>query len=254
MQTLGAIHRGGAAFDVMHLGTFIDELAADGVLSVFIVSSIPATAVNGDVAGLTLTAFAAQDATTSGTGAYTATPGVLAADAAQTNTAATDDPNFTDTVFGDVAGDTDAARDGRHSDDDQYNVVTAAITVTKSTTVVSDPFNLLVNPKAIPLAVIEYCLDVNNTGAAAATSIVMTDGIPANTTYVAGSIKTAATGVGTACDVGTGTAEDDDNAGADETDVNGGDFNVTTGGAVTVRAPSIAAGTRFKATFRVTVD
>ena len=234
--------------------TFIDELAADGVRTVFIVANIPATVVNGDTAGLTLTAIAAQDATTSGTGAYTATPGVLAADAVQTNTGTTDNATFTDTVFGDAAGDTDAARDGRHSDDDEYDVVTAAIVVVKSSTVVSDPFNGVSFPKAIPGAVIEYCVDVNNTGAAAADSIVLTDGIPANTTYVAGSIKTAATGAGSTCDVGSGTAEDDNAAGADETDPNGGDFSVTTAGAVTVRAPSIGAAARFKATFRVTVN
>lgn len=244
---------GNGIYDALtDIAGFIDELAADDVRTVFIVSSIPAGRANGDTAGLTLTAVAAQ--TTGLAGAYTASVGVLAADAAETNTAATDDPSFTDTVFGDLTGDTDAAQDGRHSDDDEYDVVTAAIVVVKSSTVVSDPFNNLSNPKAIPGAVIEFCLDVNNTGAAVASSIVLTDAIPANTTYVTGSIRTAPTGVGAACDVGTGIAEDDDNAGADETDPNGGDFNVTTAGAITVSAPSIAAAARFKATFRVTVN
>ena len=253
-QVFADVNANGTYEVLTDTATFIDELAADGVRTVFIVASVPATTVNGDTAGLTLTAIAAQDATTSGTGAYTATPGVLAADAAQTNAGVTDNAAFTDTVFGDVAGDTDAARDGRHSDDDEYDVVTAAIVVVKSSTVVSDPFNGVSFPKAIPGAVIEYCLDVNNTGAAAAASIVLTDGIPANTTYVAGSIKTAATGAGSTCDVGSGTAEDDDNTDPDETDPDGGDFNVTTAGAVTVRAPSIAAAARFKAIFRVTVN
>ncbi len=253
-QVFADVNANGTYEVLTDTATFIDELAADGVRTVFIVASVPATTVNGDTAGLTLTAIAAQDATTSGTGAYTATPGVLAADAAQTNAGVTDNAAFTDTVFGDVAGDTDAARDGRHSDDDEYDVVTAAIVVVKSSTVVSDPFNGVSFPKTIPGAVIEYCLDVNNTGAAAAASIVLTDGIPANTTYVAGSIKTAATGAGSTCDVGSGTAEDDNNTDPDETDPDGGDFNVTTAGAGTVRAPSIAAAARFKAIFRVTVN
>lgn len=232
--------------------TFIDELAADGVSTVYIVASIPAAQVNGDTAGLTLTAVAAQS--TGGTGAYVATGGTLAADAAETNTGSADDTTFTDTVFGDVAGDTDGAQDGRHSDDDEYDVVTAALVVVKSATVVSDPFNGISFPKAIPGAVVEYCLDVNNTGAAAAGSIILTDAIPANTTYVAGSIKSAPTGAGTVCDLGTGTVEDDDVAGVDETDPAGGDFAISTAGAVTVRTSSIAAGARFKATFRVTVN
>jgi len=217
------------------------------------VVNIPASAVNGNIAGITLTAIAAQS--TNGTGAYVATPGVLAANAAQTNTGSVDDPTFIDTVFGDVAGDTDALRDGRHSDDDQYNVVTAAITVTKSSTVISDPFNgISVNAKAIPGAVVEYCLDINNTGAAAAGTIVLTDAIPTNTQFVANSLRTAVTGAGAACTSGTGMAEDDDDAGADETDPDGADYNATTAGAITVTTPSIAAVTRFKATFQVTVD
>jgi len=232
--------------------TFIDELAADGVRTVYIVANIPAARVNGDTAGLTLTAVAAQS--TDGTGAYVATPAALAANAAETNTGAADDTTFVDTVFGDVAGDTDAAQDGRHSDDDEYDVVTAAIAVTKSSVVVSDPFNGTTNPKSIPGAVVEYCLDVNNTGAAAAGTIILTDAIPANTTFVAGSIKSASTGAAATCDLNSGTTEDDNNAGADEADTDGGDFAVTTAGAITVRTPSIAAGSRFKAIFRVTVD
>lgn len=232
--------------------TFIDELAADGTVSVFVVSSIPAGQLNGDTAGITLTAIAAQS--TDGTGAYLATVGSIAADAAETNTTTTDNATFIDTVFGDGTGDTDGAADGRFSDDDEYDVVTAAIVVVKSSTVVSDPFNGTSFPKAIPGAVIEYCLDVNNTGAAAAGSIVLTDAIPANTTYVAGSITTQPTGTGSACDLGTGTAEDDDDTDGGDLDGAIGDFGVTAGNTVTVRTGSIGASARFKATFRVTVN
>lgn len=232
---------------------FIDELAPDTTRTVYIVSSIPAAQVNGDTAGLTLTAVAAQS--TDAGGNYVATAGTLApADSAETNTGVADNTTFVDTVFGDNAGDTDAAQDGRHSDDDEYDVVTAAIAVTKSSVVVSDPFNGTTNPKSIPGAVVEYCLDVNNTGAAAAGTIILTDAIPANTLFVAGSIKSASTGALATCDLDSGTTEDDDNAGANETDPNGGDFNLTTAGAITVRTPSIAAGSRFKAIFRVTVQ
>lgn len=235
--------------------TFIDELAADATITVYVVADIPSARANGDIAAVTLTAIAAQSV--NGTGAYVATPGTLAADAAESNVGSADNTAFIDTVFGDAAGDSpDAAENGQHSDTDQYNVVTATIAVTKSSRVVSDPFNGTTNPKSIPGATIEYCLDVNNTGAATAGSLVLTDAIPANTTYVAGSIRSAVTGTGAACDDGftTGTSEDDDTAGADEGDPDGGDFGVTTGGAVTVTTPSITTGNRFKATFRVTVD
>lgn len=233
--------------------TFIDELAADATRTVFIVSSIPSGQVNGDTAGLTLTAIAAQS--TDGTGAYTATSGTLAGDATETNTNSADSATYVDTVFGDLAGDTgDAAGDGRHSDDDEYDVVTASIVVVKSSTVISDPFNNLSNPKAIPGAVVEYCLDVLNSGAAAAGTIILSDAIPANTTYVAGSITSAPTGTGTACNVGTGTTEDDDNTDGAEVDGATADFGVTVANTVTVRTGSIGSGARFKATFRVTVN
>ena len=47
--------------------------------------------------------------------------------------------------------------------------------MTKTSTVVSDPFNGGTDPKRIPGAVIEYCITVENTGDAPATSVVLTD-------------------------------------------------------------------------------
>lgn len=237
--------------------TFIDELAADQQRTVYIVGGIPASAANGDLANVVLTAVAAE--TTDADGAHVATAGTLAADAVETNVGAADDPDYIDTVFGDIAGATDAARDGAHSDNDQYEVVTASIAVNKSSYVVTDPFNCTTDgdpssctsaPKAIPGAVVEYCLDVHNTGDATANSIVLTDSIPANTTYVTDSITINATGTNEACDVGSGDPETDVAADDDA------DFNPATGtdGAVTIRSTSITAASRFKATFRVTVD
>ena len=222
--------------------TFIDELGADQTRTVFVLIDIPVSQVNDDTAGITLRAFAADSGTA----------GALGGDATQT--AGADTPLVVDTVFGDTAGAPnttgDLARDGSHSDDDEYDVVTAALTVIKSQTVISDPFNGAVNPKAIPGAVIEYCVDINNTGATQADAIVMTDAIPANTTYQAGTIRVGVIGVGTGCTSGTGAAEDDDAAGVGDA----GDFNVTTAGAVTVRGGNIAAAARFKALFRVTIN
>jgi uncharacterized repeat protein (TIGR01451 family) len=234
--------------------TFLDEVAADATIRVYVESDIPAGQANASIAGGTLTAISAQS--TNGTGAYVATAGSLASDAAETNTGSTDDPAFIDTVFGDTgAADGNTAEDGRALDDDAYYVVAATIVVTKSSTVVNDPFNGTTNPKAIPAAVIEYCLDINNTGAADATTVVLTDAIPANTTYVAGSIKSASTGSGTACNLNSGTVETDDTT-LDGAEVDGrtADFNVSTAGAVTIRINSIGASAREKMLFRVTVN
>ncbi|MBF8291774.1 MAG: hypothetical protein HW392_601 [Steroidobacteraceae bacterium] len=234
---------GNATYDpALDTETFIDELGADQSRTVFVLVDIPVAQINGDTAGVTLRAFAANSG-----GA-----GALGADATQT--AGADTPAVVDTVFGDTAGAPnttgDLARDGSHSDDDEYDVVTAALTVIKSQTVISDPFNGGVNPKAIPGAVIEYCVDINNTGATQADAIVMTDAIPANTTYQAGTIRVGVAGVGTGCTSGTGAAEDDDAAGVGDA----GDFNVTTAGAVTVRGGNVAAAARYKALFRITVN
>ncbi len=224
--------------------TYLDELAPDQTRTVYVLGNVPVGRVNADIAGLTLTATAAQNV--DGSGAYVATAGAPAPAAVQSNVGALDNPNFVDTVFGDTAGDTDAAKDGRHSDDDQFSVVTASIAISKTATIVSDPFNGTSNPKPVPGAVVEYCLDVENTGSAAATAIVLTDVIPATTDFLPNSIKVNATGTGAACDLNSGSGEDDDDQGAGDA----GDF---TAGTLTVRSASLAAASRFKALFRVTV-
>lgn len=225
--------------------TFVDELAPGASATVYVVAAIPAGQVNNDVALVNLTATAAQS--TDGTGQYVATAGSLAANAAQTNTGSADNPNFVDTVFADGAGATDSANDGKFSAYDAYKVVTATLSVFKVATVVSDPVNGTTNPKALPGAVIEYCLIVSNNGSSSATGVTLSDPIPANTTYAAGTIKVNSTGTSTTCTLGNGTAV------LDSGDANG-DYNVTTAGNVTVKAGTVAASGVFRAVFRVTVN
>lgn len=236
---------------------FIDELAPDDDVTVTVVATIPLTAKNTEFALVSLIATAAQSVDTDGS--YLATPGTLAADAAQSNVGLVDDSTYIDTVFADAAGPYDGPLpDGKHSDDGRFNVETARLNVTKTSVVVSDPVNCSGTPvvcasapKAIPGAVIEYCLDVNNIGASDAESIVLTDGIPANTTYVPESIKTGATSTtnDAVCDVGSGTAQ---------TDAAGGDGEYSTSpaprGSVIIRSSTIPSLNRFRALFRVTVD
>jgi uncharacterized repeat protein (TIGR01451 family) len=231
--------------------TFIDELAPDDVRTVFVVASVPLARVNGDRSGVSLTATAAGAASNIPANNGTLpTVGTLAADSTQTIGA--DSAANVDTVFADVAGRVEGARSGSHSAYDQYVVSSATITVTKTATVVSDPFNLTTNPKAIPGATIEYCIQVANTGGASATSVQVTDVIPTNTTFVSGSLNTGGTVTSGVCN-SDGTSEDDDNTGTDETDPNGANFDTGTK-TVTATIPSIAANATSTAIFRVTID
>lgn len=153
--------------------TFLDEIAADASRTVFIVANVPTGRVNTDVAAVTLTAQARE---AGGAGAQ----GLVVAQTAGANTAGMD------TVFADgtsgIAG--DAARDGQYSAKDDYAVSAATLTVAKLSRVISDPFNGTTNPKMIPGAVVEYCITVANaSGSAAASNVVISDPVPAATTY-----------------------------------------------------------------------
>ncbi len=229
---------GDGVFDAGDTATFIDELAPDATIRVFVVADMPAGQADGSTAGVTLSAISA-DAGTAGT---------LGADSTQT--AGADTPGSVDTVFGDAAGDTDGARDGRFSDSDEYDIAAATVSLLKNSRVISDPFNATSNPKAIPGAVIEYCIQIENSGAAAATNLAISDSLPANTSYVAGSLLVGGTVSGGLCNA-DGSAEDDDTSGADESDPNGGGQSA---GIVSALLPSLSSGTTTTAVFRVTVD
>ena len=124
------------------------------------------------------------------------------------------------------------------------NPVNANLDVTKVSQVLSDPVSGTTNPKAIPGAVLRYCITIGNSGNAAASNIVATDNLPANLAFVAGSLLS-----GTTC-AGATTAEDDDAAGTDESPVGASH----SGSAVTLSASTIAAGTGFAVTFRAVVN
>ncbi|ANM29588.1 hypothetical protein ABI59_08360 [Acidobacteria bacterium Mor1] len=88
-----------------------------------------------------------------------------------------------------------------------------------------------------PGTTLTYTMVVTNNGNAAASAVVLTDAVPANTTYVAGSITQDA---GSLTDGGG-----DDN----------GDFGATTAGTVTVTIGTLAAsGGSTTITFQVTID
>ena len=116
--------------------------------------------------------------------------------------------------------------------------------VTKVSTIISDPANGNTNPKAIPGAVIEYCILIQNPGSATATNVVGTDSIPTTLAYTAGSMLSGGT-----CANAT-TVEDDNATGSDESDPFGGSI---AGNVLTASAPSLAPSAGFALKFRATV-
>ncbi len=108
-------------------------------------------------------------------------------------------------------------------DEITFTVQGAAVSIVKSSSVVSDPVNGALTatnfPKFIPGAKVRYCLLVTNGGPATASNIIMSDSLPATLTYDPGSMKS-----GASCATAT-TVEDDDNTGADEADPYGSSYS-----------------------------
>jgi uncharacterized repeat protein (TIGR01451 family) len=199
--------------------TYLDELAEDASRTVFVVATVPGGQVTSDIAVMYLKATAREGGGTSSQGAaITETSGA--------NTSGVD------TVFADTtAGPADSTRQGDHSASDDYTVAAASLTVTKTSTLISDPINNTTLPKMIPGAVVEYCVKVANGGTATATNVVISDTLPADTNFVAGSIIVD----------------------GDSSCANGSAGGSESGGVVTAPLSNIAASATRSARFRVTV-
>ena len=210
------VDSGNGVYDASDTQTFIHALAPDASATVFIVADTPNTA-GESVAYVSLLGTVADVGNGSAPGSAVTATSTLTADS----------PGTVDVVFADGASLGDAARNGQARAFDAYVISTAAVSLAKTAAVVSDPVDLAVNPKAIPGAIIRYCMIVSNAGPGAATGVTVTDAIPANVTYNPGSIVVGGAGIGGICGLG-GTPEDDDAVGADESDPNGGSFDGTT--------------------------
>lgn len=191
--------------------TYIDELAPDASVTVFLVGDTPSTAgISGAQVSLHVIAAAGGASGTRGTALVATDLNLANAD------------NLVDIVFADDDSDGalnlgDIARNGQGRAYGAFEVGTTnvALTVAKSALVLSDGVNLI-NPKAMPGATVQYCLRVaNGTALTPATGVVLTDVMPSGTTYVPGSISVGTPG-GTC--VVLGSTEDDDANDAGETD------------------------------------
>lgn len=231
---------GGAITHLDNVEATVDGNPTAGIRTIFVVADIPAGLNNNDVEVVTLTAGARVN---DGAG----TLGAVFTD----DSGSADNKDTVQNVFadGDGPASDDANRDGKHSDDDAYKVVLTALTVAKSVATISHMIGgdtITTNPKAIPGAVLEYCVLMTNSGSQAATAVTLSDVVPAQVTYETGTLLS-----GTTC-VGAATAEDDDNAGADDTD----GFSATyTSGTTTVSGvvATIPAGESRAIKFRVKV-
>lgn len=118
--------------------------------------------------------------------------------------------------------------------------VTVSESATDTTTVAAPSLSAVKSVAPLgdqpPGATLTYTVVVTNNGTGAATSIVLTDPIPANTTFVAGSITYNA-------------APQSDGA-----DLDSADFNVSNANTVTVNVGTLAAGATATITFQVTID
>ncbi len=119
------------------------------------------------------------------------------------------------------------------------------LSVTKISQVISDPVNGTTNPKAIPGAILQYCILISSAGSASAEAITATDTIPGNVTYNASSMQS-----GSNCGSAS-TAEDDDATGADESDPFGASIS---GASLVATAASLGPTDAYALTFQVTVD
>jgi uncharacterized repeat protein (TIGR01451 family) len=205
--------------------TYLDQVAADANSRVFIVVDIPLGRSTNDVAGVRLTGTAHEPTAAGSLGA-------VVTQTAGANTAGVD------TVFADTNADGNTARDGIHFDEDDYTVLAANLSASKSSRVISDPLNGTTNPKLIPGAVVEYCISVANAaGSASASNVAISDTLPAQTTYEPTfGVLVNGTVTGSTCNA------------------DGAIAGSHAAGVVSGTIPSVAAGATRTVLFRVTIN
>jgi len=150
---------------------YADELAEDASVTVYVFGDADTVLglVNGDIANIELSATVAAAGTAAALGAD------LVDDVGNP-----DDPLTVDVVFADGG----ALGDGVESDRDGFEVQSAGLNVTKSVTVIDDPFNGTTDPKAIPGATVEYVITIVNSGALDADNVAITDAIDTDVGFI----------------------------------------------------------------------
>ncbi len=163
-------------------GTNDPVLNADAFVTVLLVNDIPASAVDGNRGLARLTVRARTGTGAPGTG-----------------------------FAGQGAGGTDAVAGMTGADDEatgEYLVTGIAVNAVK-TQLVADQFG---GTRPVPGARIEYTIVVSATGSGSATGTVFNDNIPANTTYVPGTLRLNSAALSDAADADAGSFSSTPNA------------------------------------------
>jgi uncharacterized repeat protein (TIGR01451 family) len=203
--------------------THIDALASGDSVIIHVVSEVPTGLDTDDRAAIQLTATAREN------------DGAATLGAAFTVSASNDvDPMVVDTVFADGDADGQVAGDGSAFDTDDYYVLAAGITATKSSRIVAGAFAGDTTGTFLPGATIEYCILVSNSsGSATADSVTISDTLPAEVAY----------------DSGYGVA-----VGGADCDTEGAGSGSEAGGVVTATIGSLAADEQQSVIFRAVID
>jgi hypothetical protein len=205
---------GVAGYSAGDTATGIATLAPGATVTVYVLSTIPATSitatplVNGNQAQVTLTAQAAATGTVTAPSLIAGTPGtalVASNAAAGSNATGGANVNLVDVVFaeaanvltGTIAAPVDAAFNGKSSANDTYNIQSAVLTVTKMSSVVCDPVTGTVAPNNIPGAAIQYAITIANASTAGgpanlATATALSDTLAATVTFDPNKVQGAA--------------------------------------------------------------
>jgi len=174
------------AYDLTDTATAIDVLNPSQSVTVFVVSPVvPGTLINNRFANVRLTATTHQ-------------PGPGGALVVESTTGNTDG---VEVLFNDALN-----QDGFENAVDQFSVVTAGLTISKTQTVVSDPFG---SGLALPDSVVEYVITIDNTtGSAPADQVSLSDPIPVDTTFVGTNVDLTGLSA-TACTADSGDVDND---------------------------------------------
>lgn len=192
------------ATDTLYIpGTNDPELDPDESITIFVIATTPGGVVDGNRGIVSLVAAAVT-----GTGA----------------------PGTTFPGQGEGGGDAVVGATGADGSDNGAFVVSAAtVTLVKSAVVT----NSLGTADAIPGATITYTIVATVAGSGSVSGLAITDNIPANTSYVAGSMTLGGTPL------------------SDPADADAGDFNGTR---INVVLGTVAGGQTRTVTFRTTID
>lgn len=124
------------------------------------------------------------------------------------------------------------------------NIGISPLLVSKTSSVVSDGISVT-NAKALPDAVVRYCILVSNPGVLDAEAITAIDDLITELTYITGTLRS-----GTTC-ANAATIEDEDDTGADETDPLG---VKVTGDVIEVTLATLAPSESFALQFDAVLD